>query len=118
MKVMGGKAVNGWKFWSLEGDEPASAENAAKTAKATARAGKSSAAKPAGRKPRRPAYKVIHPDKNQDDLMEGEVRWACDACIKSWVRLAGEEPTECPNGHKGDDAELTTGGVETEDEAK
>ena len=54
----------------------------------------------------------------QDDLLEGEVRWTCDACIKSWVLPAGEEPTECPNGHKADDTELNTGGVATEDEAE
>ena len=105
--------INGWKFWTLEGDEAAKPEKAPK-AKSQPKTGQTNAAKPVKRTARRPAYKVIHLHENQDDLQEGEVRWLCDACIKSFVLPAGEEPTECPNGHHVDDAELSTGAVATE----
>ena len=36
-KVMGGKAVNGWRFWTVEGDEPAAGPEAEKPAKKRAR---------------------------------------------------------------------------------
>ena len=40
-KVMGGKAVNGWRFWTVEGDEPAPAPEAEKPAKKSAAARRS-----------------------------------------------------------------------------
>src|SRR6187402_518979 len=38
-KVMGGKAVNGWRFWSVEGAAPAKPEKAPKPEKAAKPAG-------------------------------------------------------------------------------
>jgi hypothetical protein len=110
MKVMGGKAVNSWKFWSLEGDEPASL-NAPTTA--TKKEGKTTR-----RGSRKSTYQVVHVDKSQADLAEGEVRWLCDACLKSFVLPAGQVPAECPNGHRNDDAELNQGAVATQNESE
>ena len=55
---------------------------------------------------------------HQGDLTEGEVRWTCDACLKSFVLAAGEVPAECPQGHRNDDPELNAGAVATEVEAE
>ena len=35
-KVMGGKAVNGWRFWTVEGDEPAPAPQAGSSQRSAA----------------------------------------------------------------------------------
>jgi hypothetical protein len=105
--------INGWKFWTVEGEETAKPKPAGRTPKTN-----KPETKPSKRTSRRPTYKVIHLHENQDDLQEGEVRWLCDACIKSFVLPAGEEPTECPNGHRVDDAELSTGAVAAEAEAE
>lgn len=84
MKVMGGKAVNGWRFWSLEGDEP--------PAKA-----------PKNRKPRRLIYRAP----NQQGIAQGRTRFFCTACMKSFVHDGDAEPDLCPEGHRQDDPELT-----------
>ncbi|MGD9712713.1 MAG: hypothetical protein AB7V46_11665 [Thermomicrobiales bacterium] len=108
MKVMGGKAVNGWKFWSLEGDAPAQPEPAAKPAV--------KARKSTRRSSKRTTYKVIRHHENQDDVPEGQARFWCDGCMESF--LAFEEPTQCPSGHRTDDPELNTGAVPVEAEAE
>lgn len=101
--IMGGIACNGWRFWSVEGDEPARAEKPAKTKAAP----KAKAAKPkTERKPRTRAEKFLRPYKDQEGLGEGEVRWWCSACLDSFVVFGNEEPTQCPNGHRADDPEL------------
>ncbi len=108
--------INGWKFWSLEGDEPASPETGTKTPAMTA--GDKKEGKTTRRTRQRPTYRVIHLHENQEDLTEGEVRWLCDACIKPFIMPAGEEPTECPNGHRIDDPDLNTGAAAVEGEAE
>jgi hypothetical protein len=93
MKVMGGKAVNGWRFWSLEGDEKAvtthKPERAAKEPKA------------------KKAWKLIYRSPNQQRVAEGKTRWFCCACMKSFVVDGDDEPQVCPEGHRIDDPELT-----------
>ena len=113
--------LHGWRFWSVEGDEPTAAEKPGKPAKASKPGAKKiteKEAKTTKRSPRKSTYRVIHLHEKQDDLMEGEVRWLCDACIKPFILPAGETPTECPNGHKIDDPELNTGAVATEVETE
>ncbi len=102
--------INGWKFWTVEGQEPAKPEKASGKTGAT----KKDSAKTSKRSNRKSAYKVIHLHENQTDLPEGQVRWLCDACIKPFLVPAGEQPTECPNGHRIDDPDLNTGAVATE----
>ena len=78
--VMGGVACNGWRFWSLEGKEP----------KAEAKA-------------KRSKFRTIKKLPNQQGLDEGQVRYWCSACQKSFVVEDGQEPEACPEGHRNDD---------------
>ncbi|MGE0057937.1 MAG: hypothetical protein AB7T32_08125 [Dehalococcoidia bacterium] len=67
MKVIGGKAVNGWRFWSLEGEAKPVVEDADKPDKAP---------RPStGRKPK----KLICRSPNQQRVAEGKTRWFCTA---------------------------------------
>jgi hypothetical protein len=87
--VMGGVACNGWRFWSLEGQEPARKEPKGK--------GKAKGSK----------FRVIKKLPNQQGLEEGQVRYWCSACMKSFVVEDGQEPEACPEGHRNDDSEPT-----------
>jgi hypothetical protein len=87
--VMGGTACNGWRFWSLEGQEPAWKEPKGK--------GKAKGSK----------FRVIKKVANQQGLEEGQVRYWCSACMKSFVVEDGQEPEACPEGHSAQDAEPT-----------
>jgi hypothetical protein len=89
--VMGGTACNGWRFWSVEGEDPAANEKPAQP-----KANSTKAKKPA---------KLITKTPNQKGVAEGETRFFCNACMKSF--LATSEPEACPEGHRADDAELT-----------
>jgi len=90
MKVMGGKAVNGWRFWSLEGGATPAGNGTEK----------------ALRQAKTKAKKIIFKTPNQQNLKEGEVRWFCAACMKGFV-AGTEQPQVCPDGHRIDDPELT-----------
>ena len=93
--VMGGVACNGWRFWSLEGQEPARKERLAP---------------PPGLRPRkaqRSKFRTIKKLPNQQGLEEGQVRYFCSACQKSFVVEDGQEPVACPEGHRNDDSEPT-----------
>jgi hypothetical protein len=92
--VMGGTACNGWRFWSVEGEEPQATEKPAQQPKAY------------GPKARKPA-KLISKTPNQKGVAEGEVRYFCNACMKSFTTAAGTAPEACPEVHRADDAELT-----------
>ena len=89
--VMGGSAANGWRFWTVEGEEPTAAE--AKPAKAKAKGEK--------------AKKLIYRIPNQQGVGEGKSRFWCTACMKSFVIDGSETPEACPEGHRIDDPELT-----------
>ena len=91
MKVMGGKAVNGWRFWSLEGGATPASNGATEKP-------------PRQAKPK--AKKLIFKTPNQQNLKEGEVRWFCAACMKGFV-AGTDQPQVCPDGHRIDDPELT-----------
>jgi hypothetical protein len=100
MKVMGGKAVNGWRFWSVEGDAPEpNHEPANKPAKA------------------RKAKKLIYRSPNQQGIAQDKSRWFCTACMKSFIQDGKDEPQACPEGHRTDDPELTgaVGAAESEE---
>jgi hypothetical protein len=89
-----GGAINGWRFWSVEGEEPPPAEKPADQPKAN------------GSKAKKPA-KLIAKTPNQKSVAEGEVRYFCNACMKSFTALTGAVPEACPEGHRADDAKLT-----------
>ncbi|HLF75985.1 MAG TPA: DUF2924 domain-containing protein [Dehalococcoidia bacterium] len=112
--VMGGTACNGWRFWSLEGEEPKAAA-APNTPKATP-ADKTS--KPRTRKAPK-ATKLIYRMDDQAGATEGMTRWWCSACMDAFEVFGAEKPTQCPEGHRIDDAELTApAGVTVEAEAE
>ena len=73
--VMGGSACNGWRFWSLAGEEPTEQPKKAKKA--------------AGKKPA------------QNGLIERmeDGRFFCSACQEAFDAPEGIEPQGCPNGH-------------------
>jgi hypothetical protein len=91
--VMGGKAVNGWRFWSLEGEAPAptasGADTEAKPAKTKGGSGK--------------GKKTIYRVPPGPNLGEGKSRWFCVACMKGFVIDGSEPPAACPEGHPMED---------------
>jgi hypothetical protein len=95
-----GKACNGWAFWSTATETTPAPEVAASE---DAAAGQAVAAptEPA------PAAKEtiqtqIHIYKlpNQRGAPEGQVRWYCSGCGKSFPAPTGETPAVCPQGHR------------------
>lgn len=95
--VMGGIACNGWRFWSVDGEEPATLPPTKGNTP------------PAASKPTKQAraFKLITRVANQHGVEEGKVRWWCSACCASFLADAGTTPDECPEGHRADDEELT-----------
>jgi hypothetical protein len=85
--VKGGKSCNGWDFWSLDGQEQPPKEPKTK-------------AKGKGSK-----FRTIKKLPNQQGLEEGQVRYWCSACQKSFVVEDGQEPEACPEGHRNDEEE-------------
>ncbi len=88
--VMGGKAVNGWRFWSVQGIEPK--------------------AKEGGEKPETQASKskrLVYRVPNQKGIAEGQSRWFCRACMKGFVIEGHGQPEACPACNRGDDPERT-----------
>jgi hypothetical protein len=92
--VMGGVACNGWRFWSLEGQLPERKERKAKEPKEPKAKARSK-------------FRTIKKLPNQQGLEEGQVRYWCSACQKSFVVEGDQEPEACPEGHRNDDPELT-----------
>ncbi len=72
--VMGGSACNGWRFWSVEGQEPKSRQS--KTKKA---------------------------DTADFRRIPGGRAW-CNGCAAAFKVEAGTTPTVCPEGHTPGDA--------------
>ena len=68
MKVMGGKAVNGWRFWSLEGDEKPAAEPKA-------------AEKPERAPKQKKVRRIIYRAPNQQGVAQGKTRFFCAAAV-------------------------------------
>jgi hypothetical protein len=91
-KVMGGKAVNGWRFWTVEGDEP---ETGPEKPKAERKRG--------GKKK---LTKTFFKAPSQATAPEGTTGYFCSACMKAFYIEGAEEPEACPEGHRNDDPEL------------
>ena len=83
--VMGGKAVNGWLFWSVEDGEAKQASEESAT----------NAEKPKEMK----AKKLIYRVPNQQGVEDGKTKFWCNACMKSFVADGTEAPDACPQGH-------------------
>ena len=89
--VMGGKAVNGWRFWSVQDAEPQGKEGGGEKPETQAA------------KPKRLVYRVP----NQKGIAEGQSRWFCRACMKGFVIEGDGQPEACLAGHRADDPERT-----------
>ncbi len=80
--VMGGIAANGWRFWSLQGTEPARRERTPKAEKpakrATARPAKKAAAKPKKGAPKRAKGKAMRAASNA--AQAGRPSFGCGVC--------------------------------------
>ena len=83
---MGGAAVNGWRFWSVQGTKPQGKEGGRE--KPETQAAKS----------KRLVYRVP----NQKGIAEGQSRWFCRACMKGFVASGDGQPEVCPEGHRGE----------------
>ena len=84
--VMGGSACNGWRFWSVAGEQPAAAP-------ADLSDTPTSAPKPS---PAPRAYKLIKRTPNQQGVSEGSTRWFCSACMNGFITEGAETPEICP----------------------
>jgi hypothetical protein len=91
--VMNGVACNGWRFWTVAGEEPvtppANGTKAAKPAKA-----KKAETSPGGRK-----FVQVRKMRKQEGCPEGETRWFCSACMSGFNAATGTTPQACPEGH-------------------
>lgn len=82
-----GKACNGWVFWNLDTVTAPTSAGAPIATEATIE--KTS-----------PEKKHIFRIPNQKGVPEGQVRWYCHDCAKSFLVVSGETPTTCPAGHR------------------
>ncbi len=108
-----GKACNGWAFWSLETTEAAPAPDAEKTETMKEPPGEAAGAKDATAEKKEtpieaasatkepgPAKKRIFRLPNQKGVPQGQTRWYCHDCSRSFLATASETPKACPMGHK------------------
>ena len=108
--VMGGTACNGWRFWSVEGEEPP-----AKEAKPAKKKGGSKTSK----KARKTSSKLIYAMEDQSGVPDGMARFWCNACMDAFEAEDGKLPEQCPEGHRADDPEFTApAGVTADAEAE
>jgi len=105
-KVMGGKAVNGWRFWSVEGAAPAKVEKPEKVAKGKT-AGSSRGPRLKSSKPKQTkSTATLYRMKDQENVPQGQAMWFCRGCMDGFLVEGDTEPEACPKGHRNDDPEL------------
>jgi hypothetical protein len=108
-----GGSINGWSFWSVEGEAPA--PKAEKGTKREPKAEKVAKAKTA-KKPRAKAFRLFEKVTPNEGDPEGSSRFWCHGCQASFVSET-DKPGACPKGHRADDPELTAApGPEAEQE--
>ena len=101
--LMDGKAVNGWRFWTLEGEGRLAGAGRLGTAQA---------------QPRSVGAPLIHEMENQENVPARRRRWWCTACCDGFLVPANMTPLGCPKGHPADGAGLMQGeSVESAEEA-
>ena len=84
-KIMGGKAVNGWRFWTVEGDEAPGKEKPKAEKKGRGK---------------KKSNKTIVKTPSQTGVAQGQSRWFCSACMDAFTQEGTEEPEACPKGHR------------------
>jgi hypothetical protein len=87
-----GHSCDGWKFWSLQTEENAHAETKVKEQTAA------QTPEPAADAPKTDPKKTgVFLVPNQKGVPEGQIRWHCRECGKSFIASAVEVPGICPN---------------------
>jgi rubrerythrin len=96
-----GKSCNGWAFWSLETPITPPATEAAQTEANTGviTTRKESELQEPASDPNL-VKKSFARTPNQKGVPEGQTRWYCHDCGKSFVATGDEAPDTCPQGHK------------------
>ncbi len=92
--VTGRVSCDGWKFWRVEGTEPAKAATPKPTATQAAIPLKAKASNGVAK-----LVRQISKLPNQKGVPEGSTKWFCSACMKSFVNEGRHEPEACPEGH-------------------
>ena len=80
--VMGGVSCNGWRFWSIDGEEQPTPKQRTKRQASTA---------------------MFQRMKDQAGASDGAVRFYCSGCQDAFEMPRGKTPTACPKGHSGDE---------------
>jgi hypothetical protein len=107
--VMGGTACNGWRFWTVEGEEPPAREPKPAATKGGSKSGRKR------RSTRNTSTKLIYAMPDQSGVPEGMARFWCNACMDAFEAEDGKLPETCPEGQNADDPEFTAPtGVEAE----
>ena len=109
-----GKPCNGWAFWSIDSSETQPTETASTKPETPATEETTEAEAPASEVVE-PTYVPLDEAEaeppislgfrrvpNQRGVDPGQVRLYCDACRSSFIVPQGQNPTECPMGHRPD----------------
>jgi hypothetical protein len=94
-----GKSCNGWAFWGLPKPEPPAMEEPQAGAPENAEALEQPAAMET-RTNAKPSGKHIFRIPNQKGVPEGQTRWFCHECSRSFLAAAGITPWTCPERHR------------------
>ena len=89
----GSASVNGWRFFSIAGNEPTKPRPAGERA---------SAAPERKTKPKAAGLRTVTQIKKrrkQEGCSVSEVAWFCSACMEGFCAPCGETPDVCPHGH-------------------
>jgi len=112
-KVMGGGAVNGWRFWSIEGAAPAKPEKAPKAEKPakepkvrTPGGSRGPRLKKASSPKQAKSTATLYRMKDQENVPAGQALWFCRGCMDGFLVEGDVDPDACPQGHTNDDPEL------------
>ncbi len=82
-----GGSVNGWRFWSVAGEEERGTENSPPATKSR------------GSDPKPTTARQLRKLPNQKGVPEGQARWYCSACQKAFMTETASPPEACPEGH-------------------
>ena len=100
-KAITGHACDGWVFWSVQTEENAPAPNAenqeAAPAAETEHKEEPAADTPKGKTTKKTGVFLVP---NQKGVPEGQIRWFCRDCGKSFITSAVEIPGVCPAKHQ------------------
>ena len=103
-KAITGHSCDGWVFWSMQTEESAPTPNVEKSetappAKTKQKEESVASTTPSAAKtdPKKPGVFLVP---NQKGVPEGQIRWFCRECGKSFIASAVEIPGVCPAKHQ------------------